>query len=107
MQEPGIKDVRQNGKEVSRRNNKLDNKMGIQERRKCKAVGSKELAVMNDEIKNLKMGSGSTVCSEASARVGLGSGTFARPPPLTSRWNEIFVPRRMEFKGWVTDYAKR
>ena len=39
-----------------------------------------ELAVMKDEIKNLKMGSGSTLSSEASTRVGLGSGTFAGPP---------------------------
>ena len=39
---------------------------------------------MKDEIKNLKIGSGSTVCSEASTGVGLVSGSFARPPPLTS-----------------------
>ena len=48
-----------------------------------------ELAVMNDELKNLKMGSGSTVCSEASTGVVLGSGNFA-----------------MDFKGWVLDYSK-
>ena len=66
----------------------------------------KELAVMKDEIENLRMGSGSTVCSEATTGVGLGTGKFARPPPLTSRWNEIFVPRRMEFTGWITDYTK-
>ena len=57
-----------------------------------------ELAVMKDEIKNLKMGSGSTLSSEASTGVGLGSGTFARPPPLTSRWNEIIVPRKWSSK---------
>ena len=50
---------------------------------------------MKDEIKNLKMGSGSIVCSEGSTGMGLGSGTFAWPPPLTSRWNEIFIPRKM------------
>ena len=66
----------------------------------------KELAVMKDEMKNLKMGSGSAVCCEASTGMGLGSGTFSRPPPLPSRWNEIFIPRKMEFKGWVTDYSK-
>ena len=46
---------------------------------------------MKDELKNLKMGSGSTVCSEASdgAGMGLGSGTFARPPPFSSRWNDV------------------
>ena len=50
-----------------------------------------EVAVLKDQLKNLMMGSGSTVCSE------LGSGTFAQPPPLTSRWNAIFVPKKMEF----------
>ena len=54
----------------------------------------KELAVMKDEI------------SEASTGVELGSGTFARPPPLTSHCNEILIPRRMEFKGWITDFTK-
>ena len=78
----------------------------IQKRRKCETVGSKELAVMKDEIKNLKMGSGSIVYSEGSTGMGLGSGTFAWPPPLTSRWNEIFTPRKMEFKGWVPDYSQ-
>ena len=29
------------------------------------------------------------------------SGTFAGPPPLTSRWNEFFFPRKMEF-SWMT-----
>ena len=52
---------------------------------------------MKDELHNLKVGSGSTVCSEASTGMGLGTGTFARPPPLTSRWNETFVPKKMEF----------
>ena len=33
----------------------------------------KNLAVMSKEIKNLKLGSGSTVCSEASTGVGLGA----------------------------------
>ena len=58
----------------------------------------KELVVMKDEIKNLRMGSGSTVWSEASTGVGLGSGTFARPPPLTSRWNEILFRERWSSK---------
>ena len=33
---------------------------------------------MKDEIKNFKMGSGSTFCSEASSGVDLASGTLAR-----------------------------
>ena len=66
----------------------------------------KEMAVMKDEIKNLRVGSGSTVCGDASTGIGLGSGTIARPPTLISRWNEMFIPRRMDFKGWFTDYTK-
>ena len=61
---------------------------------------SRDLDLMKEEIKNLRMESGSTVCSEASTGVGLGaSGTFVRPPALASRYNEIFIPRKMEFKG--------
>ena len=58
----------------------------------------KDLAFMKDEIKNLQMDGGNTVCSEASTGMGL--------PPLTSRWNEILIPRKVEFKGWVTVYSE-
>ena len=35
------------------------------------------------------------------------SGTFARPPPeLGIRLNDFCMPRKMEFKGWVTDYKQ-
>ena len=45
---------------------------------------------MKEDIMNLKMGSGSTVCSEASTSVGPGaSGTFAGPPVLASRYNDV------------------
>ena len=54
---------------------------------------------MKEEIKNLKMGTGSRVCSEASTGVGLGSGTFARRPLLSSWWTETWIPRKMELKG--------
>ena len=53
---------------------------------------------MEEEIKNLKMGSGSTVCSEASTGVNI-----ARPPALASRYNEISMSRKMELKGCITD----
>ena len=67
-----------------------------------------ELAVMKDELKNIKMGSGSTVCSEDSTDSGwgLGSGTFARPRSFSSR-NEVFIPRKTELTGWVNDYTKK
>ena len=61
---------------------------------------------MKDEIKNLVMGSDSNFCSEASTGVVLCPVPFARPPALSSRWNETFIPRKMEFKGSVTDYSK-
>ena len=53
-------------------------------------------------------GSGGTVGSEVSTAVGRGpSGTFARPPQgVAVRLNDLFMPRRMEFKGWVTDYMQ-
>ena len=60
--------------------------------------------VLKEEMKSLQMGSGSIVCSEAST--GRGSGTYARPSALASRFDDIFLPRKMEFKGWVLDYKK-
>ena len=47
-----------------------------------------------------------TVCSDDSTGIGWGSGAFARPLTLTFRWNETFIPRQTEFKGWVTDNTK-
>ena len=63
-----------------------------------------ELAVMEDEIKNLKMsGSGSTVCSEEwDWNLLLSPGR--RHSLLVGM--KLFVPRKMEFKGRVTDYTK-
>ena len=61
----------------------------------------RDLAVMKEEIKNLMMASLSAVCSEAGTGLRLGaSGTFARPPALA------YIPRKMEFKGWITDYTR-
>ena len=80
---------------------------GLKNEESARLLVQRDLAVMKEETKNLKMGRGSTVCSEASTGVGLGaSGTFARPPTLAFRYNEIFIPRKMEFKGWVTDYTR-
>ena len=65
------------------------------------------LVALKEEMKSLQMGSRSTDCSEASTGVGLaGSGTFARLPAFASQYSEIFIPRKMEFEGWVTDYKK-
>ena len=47
---------------------------------------------MKEEIRQIQVGSGSTLCSEASTAVGKGaSGTFARPPPgIAARLNDFF-----------------
>ena len=60
---------------------------------------------IKENIRPIELGSGSTVCSDASKAVGKGpSGTFARPPlGIGNRLNDWFIPRKMEFKGWVTD----
>ena len=81
---------------------------GLKNEENARQMVQKDLAVMEEEIKNLKKkGSGSTVCSEASTDVGLGaSGIFVRPPAQASRYNDVFVPKKMEFKGWVTDYTR-
>ena len=58
-----------------------------------------DLAAMKEEIRQKKLGSGSTVCSEASTAVGTGArGTFARLPPS--------IAAEMEFKGRITDYTR-
>ena len=70
-------------------------------------MAKKDLDALKEEMKSPQMGSRSTVCSEASSGVGLGgSGTLARPPALASQYSKIFIPREMEFTGWVTDYKK-
>ena len=66
-----------------------------------------EIAVMKEEINNIKMGSSSTVSSEASIRVGLGSGNFAGPPLLATRWCDKWVPRKLEFKECNPNLTKR
>ena len=64
------------------------------------------LAAMKEEIRLI--GSGSTLCNEASTAMGKGaSGTFVRPPPgIAARLDDFFMPRKMEFKGWDTDYKR-
>ena len=80
---------------------------GLKSEESARQMVQKGLGVMKEEIKNFKMGSGSTVCSEANTSVGLGaSGTSARPPALASRFDEIFIPRKMELKGWITDCTR-
>ena len=60
----------------------------------------KDLDAFKEEMSCLLRGSGSTVCGEASTGVGLGgSGTFARPPALASRFSDIFLRRMMELKA--------
>ena len=66
------------------------------------------MAVMKEEIRSInKMGSSCIVSSEASIRVGLPSGTFARPPPRATRWVDLWVPRELKFKGWKRDSLQK
>ena len=69
-----------------------------------------DTVTMKEEIGHIELGSGcgSTVGNDASTAVGKGpSGTFARPPPgFGNLLNDFFTPRKMEFKGWVTDYKQ-
>ena len=62
-----------------------------------------DLQAIKDEIRQLELSRGSG--SDVSTAVG--SGAFARPPQGTAvRLNELFLPRRLEFKGWVTDHKQ-
>ena len=65
-----------------------------------------DLMTIKEKIRQLELGSGSgsTVGSDASTAVGKGpSGTFARPQPgIGIRLNDFFIPRKIDFKGWVT-----
>ena len=49
---------------------------GFRNEENARQLVQKELAFMKNEIKDLKMGSGSTVCSEASTGVRLGVWNF-------------------------------
>ena len=78
-------------------NEMLGNKM------KVKEDIQEKLTVMKDDTTTIKTGSCGALSSAASTGFGLGSGTFA-PPPLVARWQDGWVPRKIEVKGWVTDW---
>ena len=62
-----------------------------------------DLQAIKDEIRQLELSRGSG--SDVSTAVG--SGAFARPPQgMAVRLNELLLPRRLEFKGWVTDHKQ-
>ena len=83
---------------------------GLKNEENARQMVQTDLQAIKEKIRQLESGSGSgsTVGSEVSTAVGKGpSGTFARPPPgIAIRLNNLFMPRRMEFKGWVTDYKQ-
>ena len=62
---------------------------GFKNEENARQLVQRELELMKDGIKNLKMGSGGTVCSEASTEMGQGLVLFARPPSLTSRCSSL------------------
>ena len=66
-----------------------------------------DLVTMKEDVRQIKLGSSSTVCSDASTAEGKGpSGTFTRPPPgIGNRSNEwFFYQGRLNSMGWLTDY---
>ena len=83
---------------------------GLKNGENARQLVQTDLMTSKEKIRQLDLGSGSgsTVGSDASTAVGKGpSGTFARPPPgIGTRLNHFFIPRKMEFKGWVTDYKQ-
>ena len=82
--------------------------MGFKKEEDARKQVQDYLEMVKEQILQLKKGSGSTVCSEASTTIGSGgSGTFARPPcAIAARYQSHFIPRRMEFKGWITDFQQ-
>ena len=47
---------------------------------------------------------GQHLYSAPSTEYELGSGTFARPPPLGPNWKGNWEPRASEIKGWLKDW---
>ena len=83
---------------------------GLKNEANVRQMVQNDLQAIKDKIRQLESGSGSggTVGSDVSTAVGRGaSGAFARPPQgVAVRLNAFFMPRRMEFKGRVTDYRQ-
>ena len=83
---------------------------GLKNEANARQMVQNDLQAIKDKIRQLESGSGSgsTVGSDVSTAVGRGpSGTFARPlQGVAVRLNDLFMPRRMELKGWVTDYKQ-
>ena len=83
---------------------------GLENEANARQMVQNDLQAMKGVIRQLESGSGSgsTVGSDVNAAVGRGpSGTFARPPEgVPVRFSDLFMPQRMEFKGWVTDHKQ-
>ena len=82
--------------------------LGFKNEEDARQLVRNDLEMVKERIRKLEQGSGSTVCSEAhTAAVSGGSGTFARPPSaIAAQYQSYFIPRRMEFKCWITDHRK-
>ena len=68
--------------------------------------GKKGSARIDCRDGRLQMGSGTTACSEASVGVCLGAPAPLQAAALASRFSEIFIPRKIDFKGWDTAFKK-
>ena len=80
---------------------------GLKNEENARQMVQNDLQTIKDKIRQLESGSGSgsVVGSDVSAAVGEGpGGTFARAPPgIDVLLNDFLMPRKMEFKGWVTE----
>ena len=65
-----------------------------------------ELAKLKEEMNSIMRGR-SCDSSAASTSFGLGSGTFAWPPPLGQNGKEAWMPRKIDIKGWVEDWSQK
>ena len=54
-----------------------------------------QLTKMKEEVETTKTATSCAVSSAARTRFGLGSGTFARPPPTGPKWKEAWEPRKI------------
>ena len=76
---------------------------GIKNEENARQMVQHDVQTSKDKIRQLEAGSdsGSTVGSDVSTAVGKGpSGTFERPPlGIAIRINDLFLPRRIEFRG--------
>ena len=67
---------------------------GFKSEQLARQQAKKDLDVLREEMKKLKLTRETT------------TGVSLQGPAFASRYSEIFIPRMMEFNGWVTDHKQ-